>query len=398
MIDFNNMVMSDFFDYASTTEGQEQLKTAFKKKIEDDPETVKRIGEGLLSLYGLFQKVGETTVDHIEELQGIFKFFDKVNFMPESEARSYLEEIFDKVYNGQEIPEEKKAEIIEQWYKKPDSFTQPLTKAVEKLFDGKTDFSEPTGLKVGRNKKLPVVVNAQMFVSVLDGDGGLLPKNLTPYDREVFNGYCSILASGQNTMTTRQIYEAMAGKTTVSPQALGAVTKSIRKMQTTILNIDWTEHARMKGLDINEGDFIRTEEPIIPARGIQIRTGGQDVNGYVAYAEPALFQYAKAVGQISTTDKSVLQIPLVSNTEENIVLKNYLLRHIEHLKTNKKWNSTLTFEKIFESCGIQGDKKKMTLKRKVVFDILDRWKETNYITGYDLEMKGRVYYALKISV
>ena len=62
------------------------------------------------------------------------------------------------------------------------------------------------------------------------------------------------------------------------------------KMQTTLLNIDWTEHAKMRGLDLKNGDFIKTEEPIIPARGVQIKSGGQIVTGYKAYAEPALYQ------------------------------------------------------------------------------------------------------------
>lgn len=394
-MDFNNLKVSDFMELVDTPEGKIQIESALK---ENNPEQLAKIGRGVISLYRMLSKAGNAVLDNLEEIQKYSDFVERITALPESDAMAELEKIFDTVYNGVEIKETEKAEIIEQWYRKPESFTQPLTKAVEKIFDGKTDFSEPTGLKVGTSKKLPAIINAQLFVSVLDADGALLPKCLTPYDREVFNGICSILASGQRTMTSRQIYEAMAGKSITTPQALGAVTKSIRKMQTTLLNIDWTEHARMKGIDMGEGDFIKTEEPILPARGAYIKAGGQVRSGYTLYTEPALFTYAKAVGQISTTDKKVLQIPTVSNTEETIVLKNFLMRHVEHLKNSKKWNPVLTFETIFENCGIDVPANHATRKRKVIFDILDYWKSIGYISTYEVNKQGRSYHSITIKI
>jgi len=382
-----------------TDEGREELQMTVKEEVTRAfQESAEQIDAGVVSLFKVLSNAGIQIIEHKDELEGLLRFAEKVDSMPEDEAKAYLEELFNEVFEGQEVPESEKQEIIEQWYKKPNSITMPMTKAIERIFDGKTDLTELTGLQVATRKgeMTPIIVNAQVFV--LDSDGVQMPKYLTPYDRAVFDGVCSIIEMGQTTFTSKQVYEAMAGKSTTSPQALGAVTKSIRKMMMSLITIDWTEHARLKNLPVQGSDCITTEQNMLNCISVKIRCNGQEMTGYKLLKAPDLYVYSKAVKQIASIERRFFNVPTISNTPENIILKFSLARAVEHMRLNNHWNRTIKFDTLFKDCDISDDKNNLTRKRKAVVSILDHWKKTGYIRDYEIQMKGRTFYSITLDV
>ena len=257
------------------------------------------------------------------------------------------------------VASESMKDIIEQHYIKPSSLIMSTTKVTNLLFNGKVDLSEPLDVSVGGKGKL---VNTKVFVSVPSEDNMKMSKNLTPYDREVLNGICSILKSGQTVFTQRQVYEAFAGKSTTSPQSLAAVTRSINKLRTTLISIDWTEHAKMKGLSLEKGDYVQFDENMLNVQSVTISSGGQATTGYRLLTIPILYRYSEAVGQLCTVDKKFLDVN-ISNTEESIVLKNWLIRRIDSARKKRSvQGNTILLSTMFEECQITGNKVQMQRK------------------------------------
>lgn len=280
-------------------------------------------------------------------------------------------------------------------YTKTTDLIMMNTKVVTRLFDGKTDFTEETGVNVGTVKKKPVIVNLQAYVAV---DDVILPANLSPYDKEVLNGVCSIWATGQTTMTSAMIYEAFAGKRTTSPQALGHVTRSINKLRSILASIDWTDHAKMAGLSLeNPGDYVNTKDNLLLMKNVNACINGQEVNAFLLLAPPILYSYALKTGQIVTVDKALLDLN-INNTETNIVIKNYLLRRIELMMNprNKISSNAIKFETLFDECGITGNKTEIKRYRDFVFAILDSLKAKQYIKGYTVIKNGQRYEGVAI--
>ena len=281
-------------------------------------------------------------------------------------------------------------------YKKTSAFEIMNTKVTKCFFDGKTDFSEERQVRVGKTGKKDVIINVQAYVAI---EGKIIPATFTAYDREVLNGICSIYASGQDIMTTQTIYEAFTGRRNPSSQSKAHVTRSINKMRSTLFSIDWTNHAKMSGLPLEENDYIKSNDNLLLMQNIEANINGTDTNAFLLLQAPILYKYAKSVGQIVTIDKSLLQMDNLNNTDDSIVLKNYILTRIAIMKNpkNKVKNHTILFDTMFEYCQITGNKNEMRRKRELVTKILDELKKKQYITGYTMEKNGNKYKSIVVS-
>lgn len=61
--------------------------------------------------------------------------------------------------------------------------------------------------------------------------------NLSPFDREIYNGTCSLLTNGQTVFTEKQVYEALSGKAFRNAQAIEP-SKKYQKMIMVIISIN----------------------------------------------------------------------------------------------------------------------------------------------------------------
>lgn len=187
-------------------------------------------------------------------------------------------------------------------YIRPEKLIMPTPEIMTQIFEKHvTEFEAVT-----EDKK-------KILIKVSVGDINGEPQTLTAYDREVFNGLCSIINAGYDFCTVRQIREAMTGSASMSPKSEENVTKSIEKMAAAIISVDGKEHAEEKMIRVEPGEAI---------------VCGQKTHGYKILEKPVLLEYAEAVGQVLTVKKKYIQLPNVCNTEENITLKNYIIRKV----------------------------------------------------------------------
>ncbi len=377
---------------------KKEVLNLLQDKMSQDPEFFLDVSKIIVSVYELFKQVASdpgTDQDTKIETKALMSYFNDIETIgtdPEK-AIDLMDKILAFTYNPKV-----ETDIKLDGSTKPDSIFQPITKLNEILFDGgKTDLANEKLIRITPEGQTdPKAVTAQVTYQIFYDDK-LLPEYLNPYDREVFNAVCTLALQGNKAMTERQIYEAMSGKPAWEEQALKKLKKSLQKMMVSLLNMDWTQHAILKGV-LENGDKFKTQEPVLPARIVNISIRGQEAEGIQLFTKPALLTYACAVGQITSTPKEVLQTP-TSNTDDNIVMKNYLIRYIEHCKKNKNWNRTLLFEKIYNDCNFdQSNKTTLKRRRDTIFKMLDYWNELKYIKQYSIKKKGNKYHAIEFDI
>ena len=399
--ELNRMSANDVFEMLGTPEGRATVEAAIQKKLESDPVLCERIGQGFLQLMDIATKIGIKLKDNQEEIMAFFAACKKLSEMPEEEARAIFEAALRE--DPEFDPEEAEGIIQQINFKKPESLLIATPKVIRKLYDGETDFTDgvqPVDISPRKQKGKFVVPVELVFVSTVNEEGLQIQKHLTPFDKQVQTGIFTLLENGYTAFTAKQVYEVFAGKTTTSPQAIGHVTRSINKQRTTLISIDWTAHAKMKGLPVDQqqGDYIATEENLLLLRRGKLRCNGQELDGYSVIEEPILYRYAKQVGQLSTIDRKLLDVP-VNNTEVNIILKNELLERIDTMKKRKgKISNNIAFDTLYKLAGVGEDRKERERIRTAVEKMLKAWKKEGFISGYAMNQEKRKIVSVSVQI
>jgi len=276
----------------------------------------------------------------------------------------------------------------------PTDFQQNLTKASSTLFSSKNSLENlrQIAIDVAPNKKgLTTTYNVNVDLSAPELKG---TENITEYDKSVHNMAVSIgKVNEHGFFTAKQVATALLygdnpSNSNPSKQQIGAVTKSIEKLALIRVTIDWTEHIRLnnKG-DMPEGASFKVTDYMLPVRKYTATIGGQKVEGYQFIDRDnytPLHQYATSVGQIGQHPVKMLNIP-INLDQQKIVIRDFLLEEIAHIKNRTNWNNTISVDRLLEVAGessqtIDRTKKKRLLK--AVKDMLDYWKKKGYIKGY----------------
>lgn len=359
---------NDFFDKMKTPEGQKELLEAFQQWLESDPTTAEAIVAGIVQAIDCASQAGRRMLQHPNETVSFLEVMQRISTMSEEEARAYIEAML-----GEDGNATAKELIRKIDFKKPMNYVYPTLKATMESFR-KDKFTDDGTLALGvdvspRKSPSKAIVTIDMVIAVDESDTRI-QKYLTPYDRQVMNGVFTLYANGIYNFTSKQVYEAFAGKSTTSKQAIGHVTRSIEKMRRTFIDIDWTEHLKMNGTKSKGDDSFVTNENLLSLTGCKFRCNGQVLEGYVFDKTPPLYRYAKAVGQLSTVDRRLLAVP-ISNTEDTILLKNYLLERIQSMKHGKV-SHNIKFETLYKLMGADNDVKHWRVRDKVE-TILSYW-------------------------
>lgn len=276
----------------------------------------------------------------------------------------------------------------------PTEFQQNLTKASSTLFSSKNSLENlrQIAIDVAPNKKgltTTYSVNVDLTAPELKGT-----ENVTEYDKSVHNMAVSIgKVNEHGFFTAKQVATALLygdnpSNSNPSKQQIGAVTKSIEKLALIRFTIDWTEHIRLnnKG-DIPEGASFKVTDYMLPVRKYTATIGGQKVEGYQFIDRDnytPLHQYATSVGQIGQHPVKMLNIP-INLDQQKIVIRDFLLEEIAHIKNRTNWNNTISVDRLLEVAGESSqtiDRIKKSRLLKAVKDMLDYWKKEAYIKGY----------------
>ena len=333
----------------------------------------------------------------------------------------------------------------------PKYYTSPNTTLANALqaIDGKPEVigAGPTDLPVmniGKPGEVTIYVNAS-----LDNMEGIkiTGKPYTEYDRAVHDAVVSLFIDCQKkgqmpVMTPDMVYRTMTHKTAteyVSQQQRDAVIQSIDKMRRNIsVYADASAEFRRRGITMNGKPvekFVR-DGSLLPAERLQVKAGGESVDAFVIKGTPLLLDYAMLTGQLITVKGNMLDIREVEdnkvtdislpNNENRIAIKSYLLRRVECMRSDeqkaakaavsyekkrtsenslppkpvasfRKHGRIILLEKVFEAAGITHRNTK-TRSRNYICQILDYWKASGYITGYELRKSGRTADAIIIDV
>ena len=294
-------------------------------------------------------------------------------------------------FQSQDQPQPKENPTVKvDNFVKPSSLQMLNTKLSNFLFDKNKDLTtEMVALVVSGENENKIAVKTQLSFVPLDLAGVKVPSYLNAYDRAVHDAVCSIFANGNMQMTSNQIYEAMTGKSTKSQIILRKVDNSVRRLMMSLVYADYTIQAQSKGLDCKKAVV---NSNILYCQGITITfPNGEVVTGWELIKPPALYQYATEMEQIITVDKAVLLAPNITNTDDVIVMKHYILRRIEAMKNNSNHMDSrkILFSTIFSNCDInETTRRKSQRKREDVIEILKGLKSIGYIKDFT-EYKGQ---------
>lgn len=246
-------------------------------------------------------------------------------------------------------------------------------------------------------KKKGKEVNTFVSLEVIAGDeeSVALSRRLSDFDIEVYNAIASLYEDGKRAVTLREIAELTIGESSITSQQIDSVAESVEVLRRTLLTADVTQEAKAHKLtDPETGEpwaEMKINDFLFNAVRIDMKsTNGKVTTGYKTHSMPIGLKYAKASKQIASYDAKYLATRSAgSNTERNIVVKNYLLRRIAQAKGGKMSN-TIRCEKIYDKAGINKENRvERNRINKYVVNLMDLWRSQGLFKSYEVVGEGR---------
>lgn len=222
-------------------------------------------------------------------------------------------------------------------------------------------------------------------------------SNLTIFEKCIHDAICTMFEYDNKYITDGQIYNLITGCTGKQPsqKQLEQIRNAMEHLNAVRVDVNAElEHDKCyKSADKSKFKF---SSRIIQYESVEVTVSNKKtVTAYHILTEPCLFSYAKAKNQIGSYDPKLLQVPDITNTPENIILKNYIIKRIEsaiHGKQPKKILLKTMYEII--GCVTAQNKKTMRSNAESVFYYL---KSVGYLKSYSIEYKGKSVYAYTFS-
>lgn len=285
---------------------------------------------------------------------------------------------------------------------RPETYIIPNNKLSNVIAGDTIPYNAP--FKLALNKTKTKVITNQVTINYEDENIELQTDNrLTPYDRTVHNAVCSILEAGNTNFTPDQVYRCMNGMDNtikVSPQSVGAVTKSIDKSRKIYAIVDYTNEAEHYKKLPKDTERLTQEDYILSAKKTRLEAGGHVVEGYKINAKPLLYEYAQFTNQVISVPSKLLQThQTIRSTPDVIVIREYLIRRIEQMKhpRNRNMSNKIKLQTVFEEIGEHDiHKKKAATVRNTIDKLLTLWKKDKYIIDFNFYKKGRTFQGVEI--
>ena len=295
-----------------------------------------------------------------------------------------------------------------QTHEIPKSRRDPNNQTAKRLFLSLARYDKEGGLQVSlteniykNGKKKPIQIETQ--IKALLG-GRFTDKPLTPFDREVLFACIAIQDSSEEYTTLTTIFRTMTGigsKRKISAKLKENIIQSLNKLMTTQFSGNYTDLVKAAGYTTNEKEGITAKYRgvLLPLEQLTITNDKKDrQETYLHFMQTSpLLRIAKLQnGQILTYPVKLLNIPTISNTQRNIVLKGYLLRRVLETqgKSGKKLGKTILIETIYKELGFKSPPNRSTKHDiiKTIQAILNYWREKKIIQTYDIKKDQRGSY------
>lgn len=219
------------------------------------------------------------------------------------------------------------------------------------------------------------------------GDDVTITKRLTPFDKRVYIAISALFNSGNNIITLTQIYYAMGNLNTnkPNPSQIEKINNSITKMTCARITVDNSQEAEVYRFNrfVYDGSLLPLE------RGTAIVNGQLADAALHIFREPPIITFAKKRHQITTLDIKLLQSP-VNKTEPNLLIDDYLLERISHMKNGKQSNRIL-LKTLYEKADIKTKNQKSRAPEKIR-RYLDYYMQCGFFKEYSMQPDGITIY------
>lgn len=236
-----------------------------------------------------------------------------------------------------------------------------------------------------------------------------LSEEINSFDMNVLDAVSTIYQHGYATITAEMVARVLTGNHNskkISPARVTEIRESLDKLTNIRVTIDYLKEAnRRSGKKFDE---FKVESYLFPADKVTARfkANGKTIEAYHLLRTPALFEYAKEIGQIISYPVYLLNSrEKMSDSDDTVLIKRYLIKRIEQMKNKKnnimnhkisyQWvdNNTGKIKGMYQELGYSSEKysnwrKKRSSIHGIVKNHLDYLIEVNYIKGY-IEIKEK---------
>ena len=373
---------------------EESERAGYEETVLEDGTTVRAVTENVsLNL----------TVDPIEVESGRhLSFFEFLAWLAMTVAET--DEIRDAIFNSAYQVERKetvnKEELPKQEAVKPSWRHDPITKLAQSLSDpalyGEFGTAKLNVAGKADRKKKREVLTAVALEYIGDDDDIKLSRPVSEFDIQVLNGYIAQVAEGRAMFTAADVFEAVTGSGSPTKKQLAEYTESIDRMRFNKLTVDMTQEAEAHNLvDPETGKpwkSWKVETMLLPADKITMTAAnGRVVEGYVSTREPVVYTHARMTNQIISYPMRYLDTKDAgSNTLQNTIIKNYLLKRILQARDNPRMRPTIKYSTVYEKAGVNSENK-TTRKRAndYIEGLMKEWVKMGLITNYAIGKEGR---------
>lgn len=238
-------------------------------------------------------------------------------------------------------------------------------------------------------------------------DGCEISSPLEPIDRDLIEAIGNLLRnSNTNCLKLVTIYRELTHnpKATMTEKIEENLLKMLRRCASKRLLLNAkkeADHSEKK----TEWKALKNEtyfdEQVLNWRAAKGQSlGFSDDDMYIEFLTyPVLLRYAEAKGNIRTIESNILNVKGLKNTNENIVIRNYLSREIKWMKTGKRvrrvgkqkvLNTTISFDTVLEYVGLleltRDDRKR---RKNIIEKILKYWTDCKWIDGFTIDKASK---------
>ena len=379
---------------------KDRIKSAEEaiKKIEEEKESPTRIytDYALNIIIDNYKEVIKTSKEVLDKFQSIDK--DNIQDFSFSKAALSFSELLDAInIKSSSIEGKEEIELLNSII--PQNYIIPNNRLINKMVKGEVPYNKEFKLRINKEaakKKILTKVSLNYDdsnIQIYDKD-----RRFTPYDRTVHNAVCSLFEAGNTNFTPDQVYRAMNGlddQQYVSPQSVGAITRSLDKQRRIYAKVDYTNEAKAYRKDVRS---CIVEDHILSAKKITLEAGGHKVTGYKLNNKPILYEYAQLTGQVLTVPSKLLNTKdVIRSTEDVIIIREYLIRRIEVMKKNKDQSNRILLERVYEELNEPEPTKKKALKvRNIIEKLLSKFVSEKYIKNFEFYKEGRAFKGIEI--
>ena len=400
-----------FYEKVQERRFNEIIKTVgiekfFKDRIKSAEEAIKKIEEEsptrIYTDYALniiidnYKEIIKTSKEVLDKFQSIDK--DNIQDFSFSKVALSFSELLDAInIKSSSIEGKEEIELLNSII--PQNYIIPNNRLINKMVKGEAPYNKEFELRINKEAaKKEILTKVSLNyddenIQIYDKD-----KRFTPYDRTVHNAVCSLFEAGNTNFTPEQVYRAMNGlddQQYVSPQSVGAITRSLDKQRQIYAKVDYTNEAKAYRKDVRS---CIVEDHILSAKKITLEAGGHKVTGYKLNNKPILYEYAQLTGQVLTVPSKLLNTKdVIKSTEDVIIIREYLIRRIEVMKKNKDQSNRILLERVYEELNEPEPTKKKALKvRNIIEKLLSKFVSEKYIKNFEFYKEGRAFKGIEI--